>query len=135
MLSNTKSLLIVSGLAELGVGVALLLAPSLTAQLLLGAGLSSPASVLLGRVAGAALLSIGLTCWLEQHQNPSRPSVGLVVGLATYNAAVLLLLISAGVVDGMNGLGIWPATGLHAVLLIWCGACLRAQHENTRART
>ena len=123
MLPNTKSLLIISALAELGVGVSLLLAPSLTAELLLGAGLESAASVLVGRVGGAALLSIGLICWLEKN----RPSVGLVVGLAAYNAAVAALLIYAAVVDGMNGVGIWPATGVHLVLLIWCAACLRAR--------
>ena len=124
--ANTKLLLIVSALAELGVGVSLLVAPSFTAELLLGAGLGSPESVLVGRVGGAALLSIGLSCWLEQSRNRSGPSMGLVAGLAAYNFVVATLLIYAAVVDGMNGVGIWPATGLHMVLLIWCAARLRA---------
>jgi hypothetical protein len=125
VLSNTKTLLMVSALAELGVGVSFLFAPSWTAELLLGAGLSSPASVLVGRVVGAALLSIGLSCWFEQNRNRTSPSVGLVVGLAAYNATVAALLTDAAVVDGMNGIGIWPATVLHMVLFVWCVACLR----------
>jgi|SRR6185503_11006122 hypothetical protein len=127
MLSNTKLLLIVSGLAELGLGASLLLAPSLTAELVVGAGLASAASVLVARVGGAALLSIGLSCWFERDR--VSPASGLVAGLAVYNAVVAALLTYAAVVDGMRGFGLWPATGLHLVLLMWCAACLRARRR------
>jgi len=50
-----------------------------------------------------------------------------VVGLAAYNAAVAALLIYAAAGEGMHGVGIWPAAGLHVALLIWCVACLRAR--------
>jgi hypothetical protein len=42
-----------------------------------------------------------------------------------YNAATLVLLLYAGVVDKMHGVGIWPTIGLHSALLIWCAARLR----------
>lgn len=126
MFSNTKPLLIVTAVVELGMGASLLVAPSLTAELLLGAGLESPESVLVGRVGGAALLAIGLSCWLERKRDRRGPPVGLVVGLAAYNAAAVALLIHAAVVAGMNGVGIWPACSLHSALLVWCVACLRA---------
>jgi hypothetical protein len=125
VLSNAKLLLIVSALAELGLGAALLLVPSFTAELVLGAGLASAESVLVGRVGGAALLSIGLSCWVER--NRGSPPSGLLAGLAVYNAVVAALLTYAAVVDDVNGFGIWPATGLHLVLLMWCAACLRAR--------
>ena len=126
MPSRTKSLLTVSALAELGAGASLLLAPSLTVELLAGAGLGSATSLLVARVAGVALLSIGLICWVERTRNVTAPPVGLVVGLAIYNAAVAALLADAALVDGMNGLGLWPTIGLHVVLTIWCAASLRA---------
>ena len=125
VLSHTKSLLIVTAIAELGAGVVLLLVPSLALEILSGAGLESPASVLLGRIAGAALFSISLCCWLERNRPLGQPSMGLVLALAVYNAAVAVLLIYAAAVDGMKGVGIWPAIGFHLALLIWCLACLR----------
>jgi len=127
VLSHTKSLLIVTALAELGAGVALLLVPSLAVEILSGAGLASPASVLVARVGGAALLSIGLSCWFERNRTLGGPSMGLVLGLAVYNAVVAVLLIYAAVVDGMKGIGIWPAITFHLALLIWCSACLRTR--------
>ena len=121
MFSNTKSLLVVTAVAELGAGLVMLIAPSATVRLLLGAGLESPESVLLGKIAGSALLAIGLSCWLGRN----APG-GLVAGLLLYNAALVLLFLDAGVIDKMQGLGIWPAIGVHGALAIWCAARLRA---------
>jgi hypothetical protein len=125
MLSNTKLLLVVTAVGELVVGVLLLIAPSAIAKLLLGAGLASPEAVLVGRMAGAALLSIGVICWLSRNQNRNGQAIGLIAGLLVYNAAVVVLLLYAAVVDKMHGIGIWPTIGLHAALLIWCAGCLR----------
>ena len=125
MLANTKSLLIVSAVVEMGAGFLFLIAPSPTAKLLLGAGLVSPESMLVGRVAGAALLSIGLICWVEGNRDRSASAIGLVAGLLVYNAAVIVLFAYAALVGKMNGIGIWPAVGLHSALLIWCAARLR----------
>ena len=121
MFSNTKSLLVVTALTEIGAGLVLLIAPSPAVAFLLGAGLESPESVLLGKVAGSALLAIGVSCWLGRNQ----PG-GLVPGLLLYNAALVLLFLDAGLVDKMQGIGIWPAVGVHSALAIWCAARLRA---------
>ena len=121
MFSNTKSLLVVTAIAELGAGLVLLIAPSPTVTLLLGAGLDSPESVLLGKIAGSALLAIGLSCWLGRN----APG-GLVAGLLLYNAALVILFLDAGMIDKMQGIGIWPAVGVHGALAIWCAARLRA---------
>ena len=128
-----NKLLIVTSVLEVATGVSLLSAPSLTAQLLLGASLESPAAVLLGRVAGAALLSIGLTCWLDRYRTLSGPT-GLVTGLAAYNASGAALLAYGGVADGMNGAALWPACGLHVVLLIWCARYLLPATGNEGSR-
>jgi hypothetical protein len=129
VLTNTKLLLIVTAVIELAIGVALLITPSVTAELLLGAGLGSPESVMVGRVAGAALFSIGLSCWLQRDRERSGPQTGLVVGLLAYNAAVSMLLAYAAVVEGMHGIALWPACGLHAIVAIWCVACLRSSDQ------
>ena len=126
MLSSTKSLLIVSAVVEVGTGLLLLVAPSLTAEVLFGAALVSPGSRLIGRIGGAALLAIGLSCWLERYREGSARAIGLVAGLLVYNAAVVVLVVHGALVDGVSGFGSWPAVGLHSVLLAWCSARLRA---------
>ena len=124
MLTNTKSLLVVTAGVELAGGILLLALPSLTSKLLLGAELGSPESIFVAKIGGAALLSIGVTCWLGR--NIDRHALGLVAGLLVYNAAYVVLLLYAGVFDKMPGVGIWPTIGLHSALFIWCVARLRA---------
>jgi hypothetical protein len=77
--------------------------------------------VFVGRVAGAALLSLGIASWLER----SGPAPGgLIAGLLVYNASVASLLVYAGLGLDMAGVALWPAVGLHAVMAGWCTACV-----------
>ena len=121
---NTKSLLIVVAVIELAAGIALLIAPSVVAGLLLGATLDYPAAIVVGRVAGAALLAIGLICWLQREIGRGAAQTGLLVGLLVYNAAVSIVLAYTAQVDGTRAIGLWPAVVLHSLLAIWCVASL-----------
>jgi hypothetical protein len=123
---NTQSLLSVTALVEVGAGIALLVTPSLTVELLLGAGLFSPQSVVVGRVAGAALIALGVTCWRARRGGRGAARTGLLAGLLIYNVAAPILLVYAAIVFMMQGIGLWPASVLHLVLAIWCIACLRS---------
>lgn len=127
---RATSLLIVSALIELTAGITLLIAPGALTRLLVGAGLDSPEAVLVARIAGAALLAIGLSCGVDR--DPGSPRKGLVAGLSAYNAFVVILLARAGIVDKMHGLGLWPAIVLHAILLAWCLVLLQSTHETDR---
>jgi hypothetical protein len=120
---NIKSLLIVTALIEAATGIALLVAPSIIVELLLGEGLTSPQSLALGRITGAALVSIGVACWLARKAGAVMS--GLVVGMLIYNVAVPVLLIYAAIAVGMHGIALWPASILHAALAVWCLLCLR----------
>lgn len=121
---STRTLLIVTALIEVGTGVALLAVPSLTVELLLGEGLMSLQSLLVARVAGVALISVGVACWLGRTSE-SHAQLGLVAGLLIYNLAVPILLLHGWIASGMRGIGLWPASLLHTGLAIWCAACLR----------
>jgi hypothetical protein len=123
---NTKPLLIVTALVEVGAGIALLVTPSLTVELLLGARLFSPQSVVVGRVAGAALIALGVTCWRVRNGDRGAARTGLLPGLLIYNVAVPILLMYAAIALMMHGIALWPASVLHLVLAIWCIACLRS---------
>ena len=121
-----KKLLIVSALLETATGLALLLSPPLVAALLLGASLDAPAALVVGRVAGAALLSLGGACWLARNAGPNEAVRGLVAAMLVYNIAAGAVLANAGAGARLVGLFMWPAVALHAALAVWCIACLRS---------
>lgn len=124
-----KLLLLVTALVEVGTGIALLVAPSWVTKLLLGEGLSSPQSLVLGQITGAALTSIGVACWLASRRQPSGQR-GMVGSLLIYNLAVPALLIHAAVAYGIRGIALWPAGILHTILAIWCVLCLRSPRSH-----
>jgi hypothetical protein len=82
-----------------------LIAPALVGQLLLGERLTGLA-VPVARVAGIALIALGVACW------PGPPRIGML----TYSAAVMLYLAYMGFADGSTGILLWPAVALHVIL-------------------
>ena len=105
---------------EAGAGVALLCCPSFAAKLLFSSPLDSSTAVMLGRLAGAALLALGVACWLARGDTQSRAARGLVAAMVLYNFAATALLAFAGIGLGLVGILLWPAVGLHAVMTVWC---------------
>ena len=84
---------VVSAVMEVGAGVALLVAPDLAIRLVFGTA-GTEARVALGRLAGAALLSLGAACWLARRDGISAASRALVSGMLIYNAAVVALVLT-----------------------------------------
>jgi hypothetical protein len=119
-----RILLAASAVIEAGAGTALLCAPSATVALLIGAGLDTPATVSLGRLAGAALLTLGVACWLARQDFQSRSAIGLVGAMMPYNFAAVAILAAAGIQSQPVGVLQWPAVALHAAMGLWCVACL-----------
>jgi hypothetical protein len=110
-----KKVLNFAGVAETVTGLALLIVPSLVGQLLLGEELTGIA-IPIARVAGIALIALGVACW------PGPPLVGMFL----YSAAVTLYLAYLGLADGLAGVLLWPAVVVHAFLLILLGRSLLA---------
>jgi hypothetical protein len=100
-----KRALVLAAVGEAATGVALLLVPSLVGRLLLGEELTGIA-IPVARVAGIALIALGIACW------PGTP----LIGMLTYSAAVTLYLAFVGFANGSSGILLWPAVVLHGVL-------------------
>jgi hypothetical protein len=100
-----KWVLVFAAVSEAATGVALLIVPSLAGQLLLGADLTGVA-VTVARVAGIALIALGIACW------PGTPRLGMLI----YSAAVTLYLAYVGLSGGSSGMLLWPAVVLHVIL-------------------
>jgi hypothetical protein len=105
-----KKVLVVAAIAEAVTGLALMVMPSLLGRLLLGEELAGVA-IPVARVAGIALIALGIACW------PGPPLVGMLI----YSAAVTLYLAYLGFAGGFAGAFLWPAVALHAVLSILLG--------------
>jgi hypothetical protein len=106
-----KKVLIFAAIGEAATGLALLFIPSLVAQLLLGEELTTVA-VPVARVAGIALIALGIACW------PGPPLVGMLI----YTLVVALYLAYLAFASTFIGVLLWPAVILHltiAILLIW----------------
>jgi len=102
-----KWALVLAAVSEATTGAALLIVPSLVGQLLFGVELTGIA-LAVARVAGIALIALGVACW------PGTP----LIGMLTYSAAVTLYLASVGFAGGLTGILLWPAVVLHAILTV-----------------
>jgi hypothetical protein len=117
-------LLIVTALIEVGAGLALLAVPAVPLALLLGVSEAGPVALLVGRVAGAALLALGVASWLARGDRQGHAQLGVLTGILIYDGAAAALLGYAGSVMSMAGTLLWPAVVLHSALGVWCLVCL-----------
>jgi hypothetical protein len=122
-----RTLLIVTALLEATTGVALAASPSRLVSLLIGSPLDTRPGSVVVRLAGTALLTLGLVCWLARNDQQNRVTAGPVAAMLFYNIAAATLLAYARLGLGLSGIGLWPAVVLHAALALWCVACLRAR--------
>ena len=119
-----KNLLTVTAALEALTGVALATS-SAVPVLLLGAPLDTAPGLIIGRVAGAALVSLGVACWLSRHDTGTSAVRGLVAAVLVYNVLAAVVLAHAGLGEGLWGVGLWPAVAIHVALAIWSAACVR----------
>jgi hypothetical protein len=113
-----KRVLVFAAVGEAATGAALLIVPSLVGQLLFGVELTGIAMTV-ARVAGSALIALGVACW------PGTP----LVGMLTYSASVTLYLAYVGFAGGLTGILLWPAVILHVILAILLGRAVTCGKE------
>lgn len=111
------SLLRLSEGLELLTGAALLAAPSIVTELLLGSGAPAQRGVL-ARLLGGGLVSFGVTGLMSAHEPNER---GALVGFTLYNGLTAAILGIAGSQGAAHGVLLWPVVAFHsgvAVLLL-----------------
>ncbi len=123
--SSVDALQTTTAVMEAGAGFALLCFPSVTVALLLGAPLETSDALTLARVAGTALLTLGVAFWLARGDTQSRAARGLVAAMVLYNPGAAIILAAAGIRSQSVGIALWPAVVLHAAMTIWCIMSLR----------
>ena len=106
-----RLILVVAAIEPAATGLLLIINPVLFGRLILGAELSEPGQAL-GRLAGIALVSLGLACW------PVPPSyaASAIGALLIYNLLATLYLLHLGIGGRLVGMLLWPAVALHTIL-------------------
>ena len=113
-------LLGLTAILEGATGLGLFIIPSLVSWLLLGAELAG-VSIPIARVTGIALIGLGIACW---------PRCTALCGMLTYSTLVTLYLAYVRLVCGFNGILLWPAVALHAVLTVLLARAWFKRQEN-----
>jgi hypothetical protein len=113
-----KPALVYAAIGEALTGAALLIFPSWIGRLLFGVELTDVAAIA-ARVAGIALVGLGIACW---------PGMQLI-GMLTYSAGVTLCLAWVGVAVGSAGILLWPVVVLHAFLTALLARALTSERQ------
>ena len=114
-LLTRRRVLAAAAVLEIVTGLVLIIDPIVVVRLLLGADVSGQRTPL-GRVAGIALLALGLACWPgDQTANGGGPAFRAML---TYNVLITLYLAYLGIVGHLAGLLLWPAVAVHAALTV-----------------
>lgn len=100
--------LTIAAAGEAATGFALLVVPHLVIRILFGAEIVG-AGVVMSRIAGLALIALGVACW------PGRTAF---CGMTTYSAGATLYLGYLGYAGAFVGILLWPAVIAHAVLTV-----------------
>lgn len=108
-----KILLALAAAGEAAFGLVLLVHPPIVIRLLLDAEVAG-AGMVMSRVAGIALIALGIACW------PGRAMRGRVAaalgGMLAYSLLATLYLAYLGLGGEWVGKLLWPAVAVHAVL-------------------
>jgi hypothetical protein len=120
-----KNLLVLTAVIEAGAGLVFLITPSVAAMLLFGSSPDAPVALMVTRLTGAALVTLGVACWLACGDLESRAAAAVVAAMLFYNLAALAILVAAGI-KGLVGITLWLGVVLHSTMAVWCFACLRS---------
>lgn len=112
-----KLLLTLTAVFEALTGIGLIVFPSMVISLLIGTLPDGAVVVTLARIAGAALISLAIACWLPRN---NAAATGIVKAMLFYNLAAAASLLYASIGDKLSGAGLWPTILLHAGLAAWC---------------
>ena len=119
---NNK-LLALAASAEGVTGVILLASPSIVVRLLFAAEIAG-AGVVMSRLAGIALIGLGVACW------PGNSVFQALYGILAYSMLAMLYLIKLGVRGEAVGLLLWPGVVVHAILIVLLGSAWRKKRRS-----
>ena len=114
----TRTLVVLGAIGEGATGLVMMVSPATFIRLLLGTELSG-AGIALGRLAGFALLALGVACWPDPRAASSQAAA--LRALLIYSLLATIYLLSVGLGGTLVGRLLWPAVLVHAVYTLLLG--------------
>jgi len=115
-----KNLLAFTALIECATGLLLIVIPEVVTGFLIGSWPGPNSAILILRIAGIALLIIGIVCWLSRNTEQNRFTRRLIISLMVYNITIPVVFIYMAIAINLSGPGLWPAVLIHLLMLAWC---------------
>jgi len=106
-----KTVLTLAAAAEAATGIILVAYPPIVVRLLFGAEIGGAGEVM-SRIAGIALIGLGVACW------PNGSARSSLRGMLTYGILATLYLVYVGVRGESVGVLLWPAVAAHVILVV-----------------
>jgi hypothetical protein len=128
-----RSLLTIAAALECLAGLAFVLVPGIAIAQLLGAEAHRDA-LMIGRVAGVALLSLGIACWHARADAGGAARTGTLNAITLYNAGAGLLLLVFAATGASTALAAWLAGALHLALGTAFALSMRRSARTARLR-
>ena len=107
-------ILVLAAAGEAAFGLVLLVYPPIVVRLLLNAQIAG-AGMVMSRVAGMALIALGMACWPDDGR---RGNARAFRGMLCYSLFVTPYLAYLGLEGAWGGSLLWPAVFLHLALTI-----------------
>ncbi|WP_264564892.1 hypothetical protein [Flavobacterium sp. N3904] len=111
-----KTFLKLTALFEALTGLALIFVPKLVILLLFEVTLDGFGGQIAGMIAGAAILSIAIICWLMKEV---ESAIFVVKTLLFYNISIVAIVLYSIINYGVKGPGIYLIVGFHTIFSIW----------------
>jgi hypothetical protein len=117
LMTDGKLLLSSASILEIVTGLALIVVPAYFVNLLVSLELFG-AGLLVGRLCGIGLLSLGLACWPVSADRGPGGNINSLRAMLTYNflAAAYLAYLRLG--RDLTGVLLWPAVIVHTLFAI-----------------
>jgi hypothetical protein len=116
---------------EAATAVGALPLPSWLVAILFGRPPASALALILARFSGGSVLALGVICWWMADSQASGAALALVSTMLLYDVIAAILLLYAGI-EGLVGIGLWPAVFVHVALAGWCIVELRRRNQAAR---
>jgi hypothetical protein len=122
-----KKFLSLTAILEGLTGIMIIAIPKSIILFLLGKPADGPGGTITAMLAGAAIFSLGILCWLLRE---SASAYQAVKGMLVYNCAIIAVAVYGVVGFGLQGPGLWLIILAHSVLFIWGAVTLYARRQS-----
>jgi urea transporter len=116
-----KKFIIFTAIVEGLTGIILISIPNSSVLFLLGKPTNGPEGKMMAMLAGAAILSLAVICWILR-ETPSLKK--LVKGMLFYNCVIITIAMYGMFCYGITNPGMWFVILGHSTLFVWGGVTL-----------